>query len=756
MSRTDVRGFALDETMHAWTVLADRVESFLRAWENAPEPPALGGFLPDDPPAVRRLTLVELIKVDLECRWRGRRAPRTLEEYLAEFPELAADLPADLVYEEFHVRRQAGDAVQAAHYLARFPAIARELERLLDWGRAECSTALVGSKLAKALAQFEPGDRIDDFDLLARLGQGAFASVFLARQNSMQRLVALKISADRGNEPQTLAQLDHDQIVRVYDQRVLPDRGVRLLYMQYIAGGTLARVIDAVRQTPETERTGRLLFDAVDKALDERGELRPAESAMRERISGAPWPEAVCWLGARLARGLDYAHRQGVLHRDVKPANVLLTADGSPKLADFNISFSANVAGAAPTAYFGGSLAYMSPEQLQACNPAHDRTPDSLDGKSDLYSLGVILWELLTGARPFLDEPVKGGWGPTLTDMAARRRTGIDAERLAAVARSWPAGLDQILLRCLAADPGQRYATGGELARHLELCLQPQARRLLAPPVRDWRRAARSHGLAWVIVAAMVPNLLAAIFNYFYNRVEIVSHLHGAQEFFWRTQMIINSIAFPLGLGAAGLLAWPVTRAVRPAGSAAELSAETLRHLRRRCLNLGHFAAGISLLLWLLAAPAYPLAIHLGLEQVPPKVYIHFIASLSLCGLIAAAYPFFGVAGLSMCSFYPALVRLESLTRDDLAGLVRLRRASWFYLLLAESVPMLAVAVLAVAGVQARYALGALAVGSLAGGVSAFLMFRLLQSDLGALITIATPPGETVDPGTETLGSFRA
>src|SRR6185436_3736876 len=106
--------------------------------------------------------------------------------------------------------------------LARFPEQARELERLFGWQQAaHCSTSLFGSRPVAVDLNLQPGERIDDFDLLARLGEGAFAKVYLARQNSMQRLVALKVSADRGSEPQTLAQLDHDQIVRVYDQRVL-------------------------------------------------------------------------------------------------------------------------------------------------------------------------------------------------------------------------------------------------------------------------------------------------------------------------------------------------------------------------------------------------------------------------------------------------------------------------------------------------------------------------------------------------------
>ncbi len=127
---------------------------------------------------------------------------------------------------------------------------------------------------------------------------------------------------------------------------------------------------------PATTWTGKTLLGAIDAALEKHGETPPDGSPIRRRLAAASWGEAVCWVGARLAAALAYAHRRGVLHRDVKPANVLLSAEGFPKLADFNISFSSKLDGATPAAYFGGSLAYMSPEQLEASNPEHNRQPD--------------------------------------------------------------------------------------------------------------------------------------------------------------------------------------------------------------------------------------------------------------------------------------------------------------------------------------------------------------------------------------------
>ena len=153
------------------------------------------------------------------------------------------------------------------------------------------------------------------------------------------------------------------------------------------------------------------------------------------------WPESVCHLGARLAEALDYAHRQGVLHRDIKPANVLLGADAAPRLADFNVGSCSKLEGASPAAFFGGSVPYMSPEQNEAFNPAHPRKVDSLDGRSDIYSLAVTLWELLTGLKPFdysAAQAARARSGGSVSDttalelMLTTRAQGISPAALAA------------------------------------------------------------------------------------------------------------------------------------------------------------------------------------------------------------------------------------------------------------------------------------------------------------------------------------
>ena len=151
-------------------------ESFVDAWSKTDTEPNVAAFAPATPASLRRLVLIELIKVDMECRREPGRRPRPIDDYLAEFTDLAVDgSPCDLLYEEIHLRRQAGEDVALEEYFQRFPRQANELRRLLGVRDVAKSST---SKLARKPAGLKPGEQIDDFDLLTLLGTGAFARSF--------------------------------------------------------------------------------------------------------------------------------------------------------------------------------------------------------------------------------------------------------------------------------------------------------------------------------------------------------------------------------------------------------------------------------------------------------------------------------------------------------------------------------------------------------------------------------------------------
>ncbi len=740
---TDPAATELQGTSPTLSVLTQNVQAIVDAWEQGDEP-VLADFVPSGVPADdRRLTLIELVKVDLEYRWGSRNLPKRLEEYFEEFPELDVDgCPLDLVYEEYHLRRNCGFPVTVEDYVERFPDREPELRRLLSEEGGYAPTSIVTGTGHGRIEEFVAGDQIDDFDLLAVLGQGAFAKVFLARQISMQRLVALKVSANTGTEHQLLAQFDHESIVRVFDQRVDEGRGLRLLYMQYVPGGTLHDVVRELQATPVAERSGRVLLRAVAAALDKRGETLEASSITRE-VEAMTWPETVCWIGAKLARALEYAHSRGVLHRDVKPANVLVSKEGVPKLADFNIGFSSKQAGVSPAAYFGGSLAYMSPEQLEACSPACDRTPDDLDGRSDLFTLGVVLWELLTGERPFRDGPTPNDWTRAVAEMAGRRQQGVPPEALDDVPEEAPKSLVRTLVRTLSPDREERWSSGTDLARHLDHCRNHRMQEFLDPPEPSWASRARRFPVSLILVAALLPNVLAGIFNFAYNDREIVGRLGPeSRDTFLRIQAVVNGILYPLGLGLCLFLAESVRRVVVARERGDPVEPTTWRRMRRRCLDLGHVVAIVCTAEWMLAGFVYPIAMHFARAELSIEDYVHFWASLALCGLIAAAYPFFGVTFVAVRGLYARLAGSD-LPADDVHLLERLATRCWFYLAIAVTVPFASMLVLSLIESQFRLALVVLSGGAMVGFGIVYWLFREVQRDVTTLLDALGTDHET-------------
>ncbi len=263
---------------------------------------------------------------------------------------------------------------------------------------------------------------------------------------------------------------------------------------------------------------------------------------------------------------MAYAHDRKILHRDIKPANVLLTAEASPKLADFNISYGADVEGSSARAFFGGSVAYMSLEQLEAYN--HTRQPEDLDGRSDIYSLAVMLWELLTGTRPFGDEFLPQGWEATLQAMISRRAGGLpDAvhERIAQTQDTCARALQEVLAKCLEPEPDNRYAGAEEVARQLELCLEPRVQELLRPAAGSYVHVAVRHPFLTWLAAALAPNILLSVLNIFYNLAAIIKNTNVlAEDLFWSTQLaVINGVAYSAGIFACYRVAKPLLHGLR-------------------------------------------------------------------------------------------------------------------------------------------------------------------------------------------------
>ena len=754
-----------DNATVAWNELAERADALITAWQGDNLPPDLAQFPPAEPPHLRRLVLVELIKIDLEYRWQHHELPKQVEEYVEEFPELSqhGEVPCDLIYEEFHIRRQIENPPQPEQYFERFPKQSDQLRRMMKLEPNQMTTtSMVGTVRT---AELEVGQQIDDFDLLVKLGKGSFGSVFLARQRSMQRLVALKISRDRGVEPQTLAQLDHPNIVRVYDQRVLADRKLQLMYMQHIPGGTLQEVIEAARQEAPALRSGKTLIGVIDRALEGRGESAPSESNSRRRLNAASWAETICWIGARLAAALDYAHGRGVLHRDIKPANVLLAAEGAPKLVDFNVSFSSKLEGATPAAYFGGSLAYMSPEQIEAYNPDHARKPDELDGRSDVYSLAVVLWELLTGSRPFGEEHLDTSWNETLKKLTERRHAGVTESALASLPLDLPPGLKPLLLTCLSPKPEDRPATAGIMARQLELCLQPRVQRLLRPTPGSWRQRLRRWPFWFFVAIGLAPSMIFSTLNLAFNSEDIVPTPNNPSRvainrYFWNVEVpVVNAVSFSIAILLVVGFAWPVLVAVGRVGRGKKVDSEELVRWRRRALCVWDFAGWFGMSLWVVSGFIFPfwLDMHFGgSAEIGFSQYRNFMASQIACGLISSTLTFFLLTFMFVRAFYPVLVRPEQSHSEEVNDLMRLERRCGRCVYLTVFAPFFAVFVLAFFGTSSP--LEQIWMGSLAiiGAIGCFLAFRLLNAlhvDMAALSVAIDPSRDAGTVGSDTVES---
>jgi serine/threonine protein kinase/predicted Zn-dependent protease len=428
---------------------------------------------------------------------------------------------------------ESGRSVDLERLAAEHPAIADQLRSCL--GVLRLAERVEGDAGADRASDTGDGTaqpaQLGDFRLLRPIGRGGMGVVYEAEQLSLRRRVALKVLPFAGaldphqlqrfeTEAQAAAQLHHTNIVPVFS--VGCERGVHYYAMQFIEGQTLAALIRDLRQSDQpdesmaTERKDDLPTVA-SRLLS--GELAPAEfmpsphageggpqgrmrgrpgaAASRPAGDASPSPSTrayfrtVAQFGIQAAEALDYAHRMGIVHRDIKPANLLVDVRGTLWITDFGLARMQADVGLTVTGDFLGTLRYMSPEQALARRGV-------VDHRSDIYSLGSTLYELLTLRPAFPGQDRQELLHQiTLEEPRPPRRLNRDV----------PIDLETIVLKAMSKDPESRYATARDLVDDLRRYLELKPIRARRPTLQDQAtKWARRHSTE-VVAAAFVLGL---------------------------------------------------------------------------------------------------------------------------------------------------------------------------------------------------------------------------------------------------------
>src|SRR5262245_58142974 len=354
----------LDE--QEWSALMAAVTGFEQAWHE--RRPAIEEFL-TGADKERVALLVELVHVELELRLKDGE-PARVEEYLARFPELMEDrMAVDLIAAEFELRRRNDPDLALTGYLERFPKYRSKLPARI------ASVTLAARDVGSITPPHVPSRRVETppavagYEVLGLLGRGGMGVVFRAQQINLNRPVAMKfLPAECASDPvwlerfqreaQTASALNHPNICTIYDTGQAGERPY--LSMEFIEGRTLETMI---RNRPPMEELARLFRQA--------------------------------------ARALAAAHAAGVVHRDIKPQNIMVRGDDIVKVLDFGLARRLQVKPTAQPASTGhqtdpgtrlGTILYMSPEQARA---------EPVDTAGDVFSLGVVMYELSAGRHPF-------------------------------------------------------------------------------------------------------------------------------------------------------------------------------------------------------------------------------------------------------------------------------------------------------------------------------------------------------------------
>jgi serine/threonine protein kinase len=403
---------------------------------------------------------------------------------------------------------QAGRAPDQNRLLAEYPDLRPELEEFFACrDEVERLAAPWRSSTRREAPASESGEgkppslgELGDFRLLREVGRGGMGVVYEAEQISLRRRVALKVLPFAAavdprqlqrfrNEALAAGHLRHEHIVPVH--AVGSDRGVHYYAMQFIDGQSLAALIAELRRAAApAEGSGSAVRSAALAAETYRAAADPATAASAS-TGGRKYFRWVAGLGRQAALALEHAHQMGVVHRDVKPANLLLDPRGELWVTDFGLAQMGNDAGLTMTGELLGTLRYASPEQALGRRGL-------VDHRSDIYSLGATLYELLT-LRPIFDGRDRHELLRQIADTEPAPPRSLD--------RTIPAELEIIILKAVTKEPGERYATAQDFADDLERFREDRpihARRpTLAQKATKWARRHRA-----VVASTVATGLL--------------------------------------------------------------------------------------------------------------------------------------------------------------------------------------------------------------------------------------------------------
>jgi serine/threonine protein kinase len=425
---------------------------------------------------------------DTISRWRDGEEPDAAG-FLARHPEIGSrkTLALDLIHEELCLRKELGDTVVAQKFIERFPDYRSSIAKMI-------AVEQYGEKnpgFAEALGEAawpQVGQEYQGFEIVEPLGRGAVARVYLAREVDMgRRAVVIKVSPHGGHEAHLLGKLEHPNVVAAHSVKHDAASEMTVICMPLLGTATGLDLLDAAFRNQRPPVTAKIIGQVARQ-------YQPAGLVKEESLSEAfpfarrSYVEGVVWLGKELAAGLVAAAKIGIAHRDIKPSNVLLAWSGRPMLLDFNLSSGEDQAGNR----VGGTLAYMAPERIESLLADQLTESESFDPQPDIFSLGVVLYELLTGRLPVHPENAE------TSDAASMRRwLGARAQPVAPPSCTNSAvdmAIDAVVLRCLAEDPARRYSHAADLARELAEYLSP--RQTAARWLRRNRRGVLAGSLA--------------------------------------------------------------------------------------------------------------------------------------------------------------------------------------------------------------------------------------------------------------------